>query len=83
MVRRVQIRYYAQLRDSLGKGSEEVELDLPAGEREVLERLAALHPRQRDILLASRVASEDGYVGGRVPAEAPSGLDIISPISGG
>jgi len=83
MVRRVQVRYYAQLRDALGTGSEEVELDLPAGEREVLERLAALHPRQRDLLLASRVAAGDGYVGERVPAEAASGLDIISPVSGG
>ncbi len=82
MVRRVQIRYYAQLRDALGTGSEEVELVLPAGEREVLEHLAALHPRQRDILLASRVAAGDGYVGEQVPA-ADSGLDIISPVSGG
>lgn len=85
MARQVRIRYYAQLREALGRGSEEVELDLPAGERDILERLAALHPRQRDILLASRVAVDDGYIGsGPVQsAEADDGIDIISPISGG
>jgi molybdopterin converting factor small subunit len=83
MVRRIEIRYYAQLRDALGSPGEEVELDLPAAETAVLEALAARHPRQRDLLLASRVAVADGYLeGGSVPADA-AGLDIISPISGG
>lgn len=82
MVRQVRIRYYAQLREALGKGSEEVPLEFPALEREILERLAALHPRQREIFLASRVAVGDGYIGSG-PLEATDGIDIISPISGG
>jgi molybdopterin converting factor small subunit len=83
MVRRIEIRYYAQLRDALGSHGEEVELDLPAAETAVLEALAARHPRQRELFLASRVAVADGYLeGDAVPADA-SGLDIISPISGG
>jgi molybdopterin converting factor small subunit len=83
MVRRIAVRYYAQLRDALGSPGEEVELDLPAAETAVLEALAALHPRQRDLFLASRLAVADGYLErGEVPADA-SGLDIISPISGG
>jgi molybdopterin converting factor small subunit len=83
MVSRVQVRYYAQLRDALGRSVEEVEFDLPAGERAVLDRLAALHPRQKDLLLASRMAAGDGYAGSLSPADAASGIDIISPISGG
>ncbi len=64
MVRQVRIRYYAQLREALGKGSEEVELEFPARERDILERLAVRHPRQRDLFLASRVAVGDGYLEG-------------------
>lgn len=80
---RVQVRYFAQLRDALGRSVEEVEFDLPADERSVLEKLAVLHPRQKDILLASRMAAGDGYAASLSGADAPAGIDIISPISGG
>jgi molybdopterin converting factor small subunit len=83
MVRRVQVRYYAQLRDALGRASEEVELDLPAAEADVLGRLASLHPKQKDLFLASRMAAGDGYSARLSPADAETGIDIISPISGG
>ena len=83
MVRQVRIRYYAQLREALGRADEDVALDFPAGERDILERLAALHPRQRDLFLASRVAIGDGYVGGQAAVESTGEIDIISPISGG
>lgn len=83
MVRPVEVRYYAQLREALGRSQEEVSLELPARERDILERLADLHPRQRDILLASRVAVDDGYVDGASALDPRGGIDIISPISGG
>ena len=66
--------------------AEEVEVETPVDERALLERLAALHPRQRDLFLASRIAVDDAYA---QPSrswqgtELDSGVDIISPISGG
>lgn len=83
MARRVLIRYYAQLRDALGASSEEVEIDFPARERDILERLSDRHPRQRPLFLASRVAVRDGYVAAGTPVEGADEIDIISPISGG
>lgn len=83
MVRQVRIRYYAQLREALGRASEEVPLDLPAREGDILAALAARHPRQKDLLLASRVAVSDGYVDAGAPLDPAADLDIISPISGG
>ena len=82
----VRIRYYAQLREALKTGMEEVDVEMPVDERGLLERLAGLHPRQRDLFLASRVAVDDTYAQpGRSwqGAELDSGVDIISPISGG
>ncbi|MBW8887388.1 MAG: hypothetical protein JF616_06465 [Fibrobacteres bacterium] len=82
----VRVRYYAQLREALKTGMEEVEVETPVDERGLLERLAALHPRQRDLFLASRIAVGDAYAqAGRSwqGSELDSGVDIISPISGG
>jgi molybdopterin converting factor small subunit len=80
----VRVRYYAQLRDALKMDSEEVSLESPLDERALLERLAVLHPRQRELFLASRVAVADAYVLPGRPLEGlESGVDIISPISGG
>ena len=82
----VRIRYYAQLREALKTGVEEVEVETPIDERRLLERLAELHPRQRDLFLASRVAVGDAYAEPGRSWHAPeleSGVDIISPISGG
>lgn len=83
MVRQVRIRYYAQLREALGKGSEEVGLAFPARERDILESLAALHPKQRELFLASRVAVGDGYLDDLDAVDPAGDIDIISPISGG
>lgn len=83
MIRRVRIRYYAQLRDALGAASEDLDLEFPAGERDILERLCDRHPRQRVLILASRVAVGDGYVAAGSAVETADELDIISPISGG
>ena len=82
----VRVRYYAQLREALKTGSEEVSVVAPMDERGLLEHLAGLHPRQRDLLLASRVAVGDAYAEPGRAWEGPeldSGVDIISPISGG
>jgi hypothetical protein len=83
MTHTVQVRYYAQLRDALKTSGEEVTFEFPLRERDVLERLAVLHPQQRGIFLASRVAVDDGFVSGGAWVEQTAGLDIISPISGG
>jgi hypothetical protein len=58
-------------------------VELPARERDILEQLALRHPRQRDLLLASRVAVNEDYVDGRTLLDGLTGVDIISPISGG
>jgi molybdopterin converting factor small subunit len=82
----VRVRYYAQLREALKTDAEEVEVETPVDERGLLERLAGLHPRQRELFLASRIAVGDAYAQpGRSwqGAELDSGVDIISPISGG
>ena len=84
MSQSVRVRYYAQLREALKKEAEEVTLESPVDERSLLERLAVLHPRQKDLFLASRVALADAYVQPGRPLEGlESGVDIISPISGG
>lgn len=83
MPQTIRVRYYAQLRDALKTSSEEVELELPARERDILEKLAELHPRQRELFLASRVAVDEGYVDGKAAITAATSVDIISPVSGG
>ena len=83
MTRTISVRYYAQLRDALKTAREEVAFEFPARERDVLERLAALHPGQRGLFLASRVAVADAFVTDGAFLPETTGLDIISPISGG
>jgi molybdopterin converting factor small subunit len=83
MVQTIRVNYYAQLREALKTTSEVVSVDLPAREGDILEQLARLHPRQRDLLLASRVAVDENYVDAHAVLENLSGVDIISPISGG
>jgi molybdopterin converting factor small subunit len=83
MTQTIRVNYYAQLREALKTSTEEVSLELPARERDILERLAELHPRQRDLFLASRVAVNEDYVDARTPLSGLQGVDIISPISGG
>ena len=83
MTQTIRVNYYAQLRDALKTATEDVAVELPARERDILELLAQRHPRQRDLLLASRVAVNEDYVDGRTMLEGISGVDIISPISGG
>lgn len=83
MTQTIRVKYYAQLREALKTQSEDVAVELPAREREILEQLALRHPRQRDLLLASRVAVNEDYMDGRAMLEGVSEVDIISPISGG
>ncbi|GEM_PF-2220380 len=83
MTQTIRVNYYAQLRDALKTASEEVTLELPARERDILERLAQLHPRQRDLFLASRVAVDENYLATDAVLQTLTGVDIISPISGG
>ncbi|MEO6096501.1 MAG: MoaD/ThiS family protein [Fibrobacteria bacterium] len=83
MAHTLRVKYYAQLREALKTSSEEVPVDLPASERDILERLAQLHPRQRELFLASRVAVDENYVDARALIDGISDIDIISPISGG
>jgi molybdopterin converting factor small subunit len=83
MAKTLRVNYYAQLREALKTPSEEVIMELPARERDILERLSQLHPRQRDLLMASRVAVNDDYVNANSMLDGLSGVDIISPISGG
>ncbi len=80
---RIEIRYYAQLREKLRLNSEEVELELPTTEDAILRRLSALHPGEEKLILASRAAVEDEYLPrGSVINELAS-VDVISPVSGG
>jgi molybdopterin converting factor small subunit len=83
MTHTVHVRYYAQLRDALKTSGEEVTFVFPARESDILERLSALHPGQRALFMASRVAVEDGFVDDGALVREAAGLDIISPISGG
>ena len=80
---RVEVRYYAQLRENLRLSREEVELELPAAEEGILRVLATRHPAQEKLILASRVAVGDEYLPrGTLVREAES-MDVISPVSGG
>jgi molybdopterin converting factor small subunit len=83
MPQTVQVRYYAQLRDALKTSQEEISLNLPLKEQDILERLAQLHPKHRELLFASRVALNEGYVNAEAGLEDFCEIDIISPVSGG
>lgn len=83
MSQSIRMNYYAQLRDALKTASEEVIVEMPAREHDILERLAQLHPRQRDLFLASRVAVNEDYVNAQSLLDGLADVDIISPISGG
>lgn len=83
MPQAIQIRYYAQLRESLKMSSEMVSLELPISERDLLSILANRHPKQKELLFASRVAVEEGYVHAEKTFTGFSEVDIISPVSGG
>ena len=80
----LRVRYYAQLREALKTDSEEIAVETPISEPALLELLATRHPRQRAVLMASRVAVADGYVESSAALSGlEEGVDIISPISGG
>ena len=80
---KVHARYYAQLREALGKQGEEFEVELPATEAEILAQLGARHPAHSELIAASRLAVEDEYLPqGTVIRELKS-VDVISPVSGG
>jgi molybdopterin converting factor small subunit len=83
MLQSVQVRYYAQLREALKMSSEIVSLELPISERDLLSILANRHPKQKELLFASRVAVDEGYVPGEKTFTGFSEVDIISPVSGG
>ncbi len=83
MPQTVQIRYYAQLREALKTDCEVISLELPIKERELLGFLATLHPKQKELFFASRVAVDEGYVHAEVELAGFSEVDIISPVSGG
>ena len=83
MTQTIRVNYYAHLRDALKTSTEEVTLALPACEKQILECLAELHPRQRDIFMASRVAVNENCLDGKSRMDRQAGVDIISPISGG
>ena len=84
MPQTVSVRYYAQLREALKTPAEDVDLTPPFSERGILAQLAERHPRQRALFLASRVAVAEAYADPDAPlAGLESGVDIISPISGG
>jgi molybdopterin converting factor small subunit len=79
----VLIRYYAQLRDSLGLREESVELRWPLSEQEILQFLANQHPSQQKLILASRIAWNDEYLPAGTLVDSADILDVISPVSGG
>lgn len=79
----IRVHYYAQLRDAIKTAEEDIFLQLPILEKEILEILATRHPKQRDLLFASRVAVNEGYVDTDVHLEGFTEIDIISPVSGG
>ncbi|MDB5103269.1 MAG: hypothetical protein JWP91_958 [Fibrobacteres bacterium] len=83
MTQTIRVNYYAQLREALKRDSEDVTVALPARERDILDRLAELHPRQRDLFLASRIAVNEDYVDARDLFNDLKRVDVISPISGG
>ncbi len=83
MIQKVQVRYYAQLREALKTSSEEISMDMPLTEKEILNQLANRHPKLRNLFFASRVAVDEGYVEATESLQHFSCIDIISPISGG
>ena len=80
---RVEVRYYAQLRENLRLSREEAELELPTTEDVILRGLVSLHPVQEKLILASRIAVEDAYLPQGTVIHELTSLDVISPVSGG
>ncbi len=80
---RVEVRYYAQLRENLRLSLEETELELPATEDGILHHLTVLHPAQEKLILASRIAVDDAYLPRGTVIHELTSVDVISPVSGG
>ena len=80
---KVELRYYAQLREALHASREEVEIGLPATEMEILSELAGRHPLHGKLIQASRLAVNDEYLPHGTVIRELSTADLISPVSGG
>lgn len=79
----VRVRFYAQLREALKTSEENLTLSFPATENQILITLFEKHPKQKALLLASRIAVDENYLEVDAILEAASIIDVISPISGG
>jgi len=80
---RIEIVVFAALREALGTGRVELQLEPGATAAAARARLAEIHPRWRDLIAACRVARGTEFVGDRTPLDEGAEIVLIPPVSGG
>jgi molybdopterin converting factor small subunit len=79
----VQVELHAQAADLAGRRRVDLELDDGATTRDVLDRLAALHPSLRDLLGISVLATDSEYLREGTSLDGTGSFHLIPPVSGG
>lgn len=78
---RIQVRFFASLREAVGSSNGELELESGATVREALAALRAAHPKVSDARFA--VAVNRGYAAESTPLAEGDEIALIPPVSGG
>lgn len=79
----VRVLYFGIVRERLGRGEDQVELEAPATVARLMDRLVELHPDLGEGVASLRVALNQEYVGGDAPLTEADEVAIIPPVSGG
>jgi molybdopterin synthase catalytic subunit/molybdopterin converting factor small subunit len=80
---RVEVVAFAALREALGVERFVVDVADGATGADLRARVAELHPRWRDLVLACRLASGTEFVADRAPLAEGAEMLFIPPVSGG
>jgi molybdopterin synthase sulfur carrier subunit len=92
----IEVRFYATLRDIVGKKTIDVEIDLPASARDLVEAVVTDFPAMRSVLLDSNgefLSYMKFFINGRdaiyledkmnTLVQSDDKLDIFPPVGGG
>lgn len=80
---RVDIRYFAAVRDRVGLEREQVDLPARGDAAALLARIAEQHPAAAELIRGSRLAVDLAFVVGEVALRDGVEIAVIPPVSGG
>lgn len=79
----VTVSYFAAARELCGTGQEQLALPVPIAGRELLERLAARHPRLAPLVHRMRIAVNGELAGADVVVHPGDEIAVLPPVAGG